>query len=126
MRVVCGRPDLGEEYLCELLAKGKHGADPIVRVEALLRYPRQHALYNPDVAVEIPPIAPGRVCRLPFLRAWSGETPPDPGDALREALARESCPAGREIIRRHMEGEYCRQRQAVYFNPRELEKCIKE
>lgn len=65
--MICGRPDLGEKYLAWLVdgrAHGHVGADPIVRVLAVVRYPRQHALYWPEVAIEIPPVEAGCICRL--------------------------------------------------------------
>lgn len=130
--MICGRPDLGERYLCALVARGRHGADPIVRVLAVVRYPRQHALYWPDVAIEIPPVEAGCVCRLHLygravlvgrrgrltgamrmrrqapirLYALSLKR------AQRAALAREAGEA-REIIRRHIAGEYRRRRAVV-------------
>ena len=76
--LICGRPDLGEEYLCKLVDPGQHGhagrINPIVRVLAVLRYPIQHAIYWPDVASENAPVLGGCVCRLTFLR-----TLPPPG-----------------------------------------------
>ena len=65
---MAGRVDLGEKYLARELAAGAHGADPIVRILAVVRYPRQHALYWPEVAVEVPPVEKGCICRMHALR----------------------------------------------------------
>jgi len=65
---MAGRIDLNEKYLARELAAGAHGADPIVRILAVVRYPRQHALYWPEVAVEVPPVEKGCVCRMHALR----------------------------------------------------------
>ena len=59
---------MGEKYLARELAAGAHGADPIVRILAVVRYPRQHALYWPEVAVEVPPVEKGCICRMHALR----------------------------------------------------------
>ncbi|MBR2823166.1 MAG: hypothetical protein IKE24_05745 [Clostridia bacterium] len=70
--VIAGRPDLGEEYLAEYIEKQKtdpsRETDPQVRILRVLRYPRQHAYYWPDVAIEIPPVPEDTVCRLHILR----------------------------------------------------------
>lgn len=70
--VIVGRRDLGEEYLAEILRTGKQlngaGIDPVVMIRAVLRYPRQNAIYFPDIPMEIHPVPGGTICRLPFIR----------------------------------------------------------
>ena len=138
--VICGRPDLGDEYLCAWLDDGQHGhagtVNPIVRVLAVVRYPRQRAIYWPEVVSEVSPVR-GCICRLPFLRAW-----PRPaarirgrmrGTPRRMALWTESAarlqrlylrrcedPEEREIIRRHMEGQYRAHRSVRVYKGYEL------
>ena len=129
--IICGRPDLGEEYLCELLDVGQHGhagtVNPIVRVLAILRYPRQRAIYWPDVVNEVPPVRGGCICRLPRVRAATE------AEAGRYASWEESAeilqweylavcpdPAEREIIQRHMAGEYAPRRTVRTYKQYEL------
>jgi len=81
---MAGRIDLGEKYLARELAAGAHGADPIVRILAVVRYPRQHALYWPEVAVEVPPVEKGCVCRMHALRR--GPHPPPFGGPTARGL----------------------------------------
>ena len=75
--VIVGRRDLGEEYLAEVIGTSKqlNGADidPVVRVRAILRYPRQSAIYFPEIKMEIHPVPGGTICRLPFLRDATDE-----------------------------------------------------
>ena len=75
--VIVGRRDLGEEYLAEIISTRKQltgaGIDPVVRIRAVLRYPRQSAIYFPDIPMEIHPVPGGTVCRLPFLRDATDE-----------------------------------------------------
>ena len=75
--VIVGRRDLDEEYLAEIIRTEKQltgsGIDPIVRILAVLRYPRQSAIYFPDVPMEIHPVPGDTVCRLPFLRDATDE-----------------------------------------------------
>lgn len=70
--VIVGRRDLGEEYLAEIISTRKQltgaGIDPVVRIRAVLRYPRQSTIYFPDIPMKIDPAPGGTVCRLPFLR----------------------------------------------------------
>lgn len=128
--VVCGRPDLGEEYLCALIDTGQHGhyghVDPIVEVVAVLCYPIQHAIYWPDVASEVPPIRAGTVCRLPFLREANdqdqraGSWAESAAKAQREYLTRCESAAEREIIMRHMAGQYRARRSVRTYTKYEL------
>ena len=128
---ICGRPDLGEEYVCAVADASRHGhgpeTSPIVRVLRVLRYPRQHALYWPDKAVEIPAVEAGCICRLPFLRQATAEELARFGSyeeslaaAQAEALAREENEDSREIVRRHMAGEYRRARTVLRIRPWEI------
>ena len=127
---ICGYREYGEEYLCEVVDASRHGSrevNPIVRVLRVLRYPCQHAIYWPDVAVEIPPVEAGCVCRLPFLRQATGEEAlryasyeTSLAAALRNALQAEPCTAGQEIILRHMAGEYRRPRKLLRLKPWEI------
>lgn len=127
---ICGYREYGEEYLCEVVDASRHGSrevNPVVRVLRVLRYPCQHAIYWPDVAVEIPPVEAGCVCRLPFLRQATGEEAlrfasyeTSLAAALRNALQAEPCPEGREIILRHMAGEYRRPRKLLRLKPWEI------
>ena len=70
--IIVGRPDLREEYLAEIVQTKRQltgdGLDPIVRILAVLRYPRQAAIYFSTIPMEIPPVPGGTICRLPFLR----------------------------------------------------------
>ena len=138
--VICGRPDLGEEYLCAWLDDGQHGhtgvVNPIVRVLAVVRYPRQRAIYWPEVVSEVSPVR-GCICRLPFLR----ECPHTEarirdrmcGTPRRMKLWAESAarlqrlylrrcedPEEREIIQRHMEGQYRARRSVRVYKGYEL------
>lgn len=138
--VICGRPDLSEEYLCAKLDDGQHGhagvVNPIVRVLAVVRYPRQRAIYWPEVVSEVSPVR-GCICRLPYLREC-----PHPAARIRgrmrgtprrmklwaESAARlqrlylRRCedPEEREIIQRHMEGQYRTRRSVRVYKGYEL------
>ncbi len=130
--LICGEKELGEEYAAELVHSGcfSRAADvnPIVRVLFILRYPQQHAIYWPDMAVEIPPVRGGCVCRLPFLRAATDEetgrfsTYADSLAAAQQAALRSAGSAAeRAIIQRHMAGEYHRRRAVREYKPYELD-----
>lgn len=130
--VIAGRPDLQEEYLAELIDDSQPGINPIVRVKAVLRYPIQHAIYWPDVVCENSPIQAGLVCRLHFLRAATPEEaglysdyPKSLAAAQRAALDAAETDGEREIIRRHMEGDYRRRRLARFYTASELEQHMK-
>ena len=139
--LIAGRVDLGERYLARMIAPGRFGADPIVRVLAVIRYPRQHALYWPDVAIEIPPIEAGCICRLHILseranipricannarvrgkkrrlRLYAGSLE----RARREAAKRARTAGEMEILARHGAGEVRRARQVRRYNRWEAEK----
>ncbi len=129
--VICGRPDLGEEYLCERLDDGQHGhagtVNPIVRVLAVLRYPAQRAIYWPEVVSEVAPVPGGCICRLPFLRTATAEEGARYGSwaesaaALqRDYLTRCENAAEREIIQRHMNGKYRRRGSVRVYKGYEL------
>lgn len=136
--LIAGRVDLGEKYLARMIAPGRHGADPIVRVLAVIRYPRQHALYWPDVAIEIPPIEAGCICRLHFLAHYARERTKNARvrgkmrrmrlyagsleRARREAAKKARTAGEREILARHGAGEYRRARQVRRYNRWEAEK----
>jgi len=130
--LVCGRRDLGEEYLCELVDTGQHGhagrISPIVRVLAVLRYPAQRAIYWPDEVTEISPIRAGCVCRLPFLREATAE---DAGrfDSWQQSAAqlqaayllRATDARERAILERHQAGQYRPRRSVREYTAHELE-----
>lgn len=136
--LIAGRVDLGERYLARMIAPGRFGADPIVRVLAVIRYPRQHALYWPEVAIEIPPIEAGCICRLHILENYSRErakSAPVRGKgrrlrlyagslerARREAAKRARTAGEMEILARHRAGEVRRARQVRRYNRWEAEK----
>lgn len=136
--LIAGRDDLGERYLARMIAPGRFGADPIVRVLAVIRYPRQHALYWPEVAIEIPPIEAGCICRLHILANYSRErakSAPVRGKgrrlrlyagslerARREAAKRARTAGEMEILARHGAGEVRRARQVRRYNRWEAEK----
>ena len=135
MYVICGRPDLGEEYLAELPNPSRDPLrpeiDPIVRIARVMRYPRQHALYWPDVPVEIPPIADGVYCRLRVFRQATEADMRRYADyaeslaaAQREYMTRCESAAEREIVQRHMHGEYRRRRMERYFDKGEVGKYL--
>lgn len=138
--VICGRPDLGEEYLCAWLDDGQHGhagtVNPIVRVLAVVRYPRQRAIYWPEVVSEVSPVR-RCICRLPYLRECPHPTPLRQGRLLgtprrmklwTESAARlqrlylQRCedPEEREIIQRHLEGQYRARRSVRVYKGYEL------
>lgn len=124
--VITGRTELEEEYLAKLIAQGLHGADPIVRVKAVLCYPVQHAILWPSEAHENAPVDPGTVCRLPFLRDAS------PEEAGLVCRAREcflnawerrlsgARPEEREILLRQKEGRRAQRRSLLTFTPSEI------
>ena len=137
MLVICGRYDLGEEYLAELVNASRDrvhpGVNPIVKVLRVMRYPQQHAIYWPDVAIEIPPIREGAYVRLEVHRPATEDEARrfrTYADSLRwaqeHALDRAETEAEREILRRHLAGEYRRQRKARYFSAWELVKRMEE
>ena len=138
--MICGRPDLGEEYLCQMLDSGQHGhagtVNPIVRVLAVIRYPRQRAIYWPEVVSEVSPVR-GCICRLPFLRPWPraaarirGRLRGTPrrmklwaeSAARLQRLYLRRCEnaAEREIIQRHLDGDYRARRSARVYKAYEL------
>lgn len=122
--IICGRPELGDEYLCEKLDDGQHGhggkVDPIVRVLTILRYPRQRAISMPDVVSEVSPV-PAWICRLHYLRpateeeagryaSWRASAEALQDELLRDCVSDEE----REILERHRQGIY-RERSSVRF-----------
>ena len=146
--VICGRPDLGEDYLCAKLDDGQHGhagvVNPIVRVLAVVRYPRQRAIYWPEVVSEVSPVR-GCICRLPYLRECPHPTPlrgatfprcgsgrllgtPRRMKLWTESAARlqrlylRRCEDAeeREIIQRHLEGQYRARRSVRVYKDYEL------
>lgn len=138
--VICGRPDLGEEYLCAKLDDGQHGhagvMNPIVRVLAVIRYPRQRAIYWPEVVSEVSPVR-GCICRLLFLRDCPhlaarirGRMCGTPRrmklwveSAVRlQRLYLRRCEDAeeREIIQRHLEGQYRARRSVRVYKGYEL------
>lgn len=113
---------MGEKYLARELTAGAHGADPIVRILAVVRYPRQHALYWPEVAVEVPPVEKGCICRMHALRR--GPHPPPfggPPSPLRRGRLLDAC--GRQDDRngRQTHGRICGRLRRIPLYERSLE-----
>ena len=129
--MICGRPETGEEYLCEKLDDGQHGhagaVNPIVRVLAVLAYPRQRAIYWPEVVSEAAPVPGGCICRLPFLREATeeeagryGSWEQSAAELQRAYLARCGSEEEAEILRRHLEGRYRPRRSVRIYKEYEL------
>ena len=137
MLIVCGREDLGEEYMAELIYAVDRerilGVDPVVKILRVLKYPRQHALYWPDQAIEIPPIAESEYVRMHVLRAAGPDELKALGSwdeclrhAQERALQEETNEEAREIIRRHLSGEYRRKRTAHTFTRWEIDELVRD
>lgn len=110
-----------------LLPCWARGVSPIVRILFILKYPQQHAIYWPEVAIEIAPIRAGCVCRLPFLRDATQEEAgryasweQSAAELQRDYLTRCENAAEREIIARQMAGEYQRRRMVREYTESEL------
>lgn len=125
--LIAGMAETGEEYLCQLLDHSARGHDPppnpIVRVLAALRYPRQRAIMHPENASEIPPLSPGLICQLPALRALRPEEAKQAllgggfpaGQALETAIREAENEKEREILLRHRAGEIAQHPRVVSF-----------
>lgn len=130
--VIAGDGELQEEYLAALIDGDQPGVNPIVRVILILRYPIQHAIYWPDAVCENSPIRAGLVCRLPLLRMATPEEaglysdyPESLAAAQRAALEAAKTDGEREIITRHMAGDYRRRRLVCTYTPNELDQHMK-
>lgn len=137
MLIVCGREDLGEEYMAELIYAVDRerilGVDPVVKILRVLKYPRQHALYWPDQAIEIPPITESEYVRMHILRAAGPDELKALGSwdeclrrAQERALKDETNEQAREIISRHMAGDYRRKRSAYTFTSWEIDELVRD
>lgn len=131
--LIAGMVETGEEYLCQLLDYDARGHDPppspIVRVLAVLRWPRQRAIMHPENACEIPPLPTGMICRLPALRALGpreaalalGDGFPA-GRALDEAIQNAGSDGERQILLRHRAGEISDAQRAVTYRDGEWQR----
>ena len=108
--LVSGVEETGEEYLAELLDDSGQGhkpkPHPIVRILRCIRWPRQRAINHLDAVTEIPPVAPGTVCRMAVIRAATeADKSASQEDAMEEALREARSEEERVILRRHQNGE---------------------
>lgn len=72
--IVAGDQDLRDMYMCRVMQNEVHIRNPLVTVLYPIRYPIQHAIIDPGVANENPPIGEGETCRLTFIgRAKEGD-----------------------------------------------------
>lgn len=124
--VVVGDPEMGDQYLAEIVDDSARGhdppPDPIVKILGMLRYPDQRAIMPPHPAHETPPLRGGLVCRLPVLRpAAEGDRPEALDQAIREAMGRARTQGERDILERHLQGDIRGRRSVVAFSARDLE-----
>lgn len=65
--IVAGDEDLRDMYMCRVEQNEVHIRNPLVTVLYPIRYPIQHAVLDPGVGNENPPIGEGVTCRLTFI-----------------------------------------------------------
>lgn len=118
--------DLMDEYVAHRAGTQMDGANPIVRVDQILRYPIQHALAWPDVAVDNPPFMGGELCQLTFVRAVSAPPFESYAESFAAALAAAMEKARRDgrtdelaILLRHQRGIYRAQTRNIHLRGRE-------
>lgn len=131
--VLAGDPETGEIYAARVVDEKQRGhgreTQPLVRICRVVRYPHQRAIQMPDVALEMPALSDGLVCRMNILRELSGEEQAaflattyrgSLRAAQKEALKTARTEKERQIIRRHLDGEYLRQRRVKSYGPTEI------
>lgn len=125
-----GDAETGEAYVARLIPEpeGIYGPEtrPLVQILRVAAYPRQHAIQDPGVALEIPAIPKGTFTRLSLIAEISADDV-DTGSyeislrrAQQEALELAETEKEREIIRRHMAGEYYRRRLVKSYTREEV------
>ena len=128
---VAGDVETGEAYVARLIPDRYRAVEPrtlpMVQILLVVNYPRQHAIQDPSVAMEIPAIPAGTFTRMAIVR----EIDPDEirgmtyAGSLRaaqeEALRLTDSDKEAEIIRRHMAGEYYRRRLLKSYTKEEVQ-----
>ena len=123
-------PETGEAYVVRHIPDKRRALEPrtlpMVQILLVVNYPRQHAIQDPSVAMEIPAIPAGTFTRMAIVR----EIDPDEirgmtyAGSLRaaqeEALRLTDSDKEAEIIRRHMAGEYYRRRLVKSYTREEI------
>lgn len=67
--IVAWDPDLRDMYVCEVVTGDEENIRNILcRVISILAYPIQHAILDGSVPNENPPLMPGTIARLKFVR----------------------------------------------------------
>ena len=117
--VIVGDADLHERYQAEI-AKDERDPrrNPLVRILAVIDYPRQTPIIYTEFAHENPPIAGGRVCRMSVERALGSGPVMDYAQSCADALARAAAEARAndrqdvlDILARHAQGVFGRPRR---------------
>ena len=133
--VLAGCPETGEIYAAQVIDEEKRGhveeTLPIVRIVRVARYPDQHALQYKDVALEIPALPEGLMLRMAILTELSDkEKEAFLGltwekclrEAQEQALLDAKNEREKEIIQRHISGEYLRKRIVRCYTADEIKR----
>lgn len=131
--VFAGDPETGEIYAAQVIDEEKrgHGEEtlPMVQILRVERYPSQRAIQDHRVALELPAIAHGTILRMAILRELSAQEreavfsrpwKQSLRDAQKRALKEAATEKEREIIRRHLDGEYRRRRLVKSYTMEEI------
>lgn len=131
--VLAGDPETEEIYAARVIDEEKrgHGPEtlPLVKILRVARYPRQHAIKDHDVALEIPALQEGLILRMAILKrlseqereAFLSRTYQESLRAAQEEALREAANEREAyIIQRHINGEYFRKRMVRSYTPTEV------
>ena len=128
-----GDPETEEIYFAQVIDEEKrgHGPEtlPLVKILRVARYPRQHAIQDHGVALEMPALQEGLILRMAILKRLSEKE----GKAFLSRTYQESLLAAqrqalidaereneREIITRHLDGVYTRRRTVRSYTREEI------
>ena len=131
--VLAGDPETGEIYAAQVIDEEKrgHGPEtlPMVRIMRVARYPDQRAIQHPETALDLPALDHGQYIRMAILkeltanereaflsRTWKESLRYAQKQALREAKSEKE----KEIVRRHLDGEYRRRRRLRSYTRDEI------
>ena len=126
-------PETGEAYVARLIPDKRRIIEPrtlpLVQILRVVNYPRQHAIQDKSVAMEIPAIPEGTFVRMAIaaelgaddlrwhrLRTYESSLRAAQAEALRLSESEKE----REIIRRHNAGEYGRRRCVKSYTKDEI------
>ena len=132
-----GDPETGEAYVARLIPDKRVNIEPrtlpLVQILRVVNYPRQHAIQDQSVAMEIPAIPEGTYVRMAIVKELSQDeirvsslrTYESSLRAAQKAALRLACSeTEREIIRRHLFGAYGRRRAVKSYTREEIKYLI--